>query len=499
MIKIINNKLHTPTWLFLVMLAILVLRVPTLFEPYSYGDEMIYLTLGNAIRQGVPLYSGVHDNKPPLLYITAAIAGNLFWFKAILAIWQIVYIYIFWKLSEALFPKKQTLQKISTIIFSVLTTIPFFEGTTANAENFMIGFTILAFYILLTKKLTSKNLLISGCLFSFAALFKIPAAFDIPAIIFLWIATSKHKKNSFVKIAKNTLILTIGFAIPIFITIAWYMAQGALKEYIIAAYLQNFGYLSSFRPDDTRLPFLQRNAPLFVRAGVVALGMFILYIKRKKLSKQYIFLTVWLLLSLFAVALSERPYPHYLLQSAPAIALLSGMLLTIQNFEQSLTIIPLSLAFLVPVYFNFWHYPTGSYYVKFLRFATGQTTKTEYFDTFGGQTNRNYKVAEFIASSTNKDGRVFVWGDSSVIYALSKRLPPIKYVADYHIKDFSSTEVVVSQLKQNPPTLIVTLPSSQVPPELSSFITSNYALTETIDGAEIWKLLSSGVRTLIFN
>ena len=55
------------------------------FEPYYYGDEMIYLALGQGLRQGIPLYLGLHDNKPPLLYLTAAISGNLFLFKVILA------------------------------------------------------------------------------------------------------------------------------------------------------------------------------------------------------------------------------------------------------------------------------------------------------------------------------------------------------------------------------------------------------------------------------
>jgi len=96
-------KLHTPVWLFILLVVVFILRIPSFFEPYSYGDEMIYLTLGEAIRQGVPLYLGVHDNKPPLLYILAAISGRLFWFKAILAIWHLITVFIFWKLSEVLF------------------------------------------------------------------------------------------------------------------------------------------------------------------------------------------------------------------------------------------------------------------------------------------------------------------------------------------------------------------------------------------------------------
>ncbi len=34
------DKLHTPRWLFVLLLIVLVLRIPSFFEPYSYGDEM---------------------------------------------------------------------------------------------------------------------------------------------------------------------------------------------------------------------------------------------------------------------------------------------------------------------------------------------------------------------------------------------------------------------------------------------------------------------------
>ena len=56
----------------LIILGVVVfLRVPSLFEPYWYGDEGIYLTIGRAMRGGMELYKEVHDNKPPLLYVVA--------------------------------------------------------------------------------------------------------------------------------------------------------------------------------------------------------------------------------------------------------------------------------------------------------------------------------------------------------------------------------------------------------------------------------------------
>jgi len=480
-----------PKWLFIVLICILILRIPTFFEPYSYGDETIYLTLGEGMRHGLTLYKDIHDNKPPLLYATAALAGSLFWFKAILCFWMLGTTVLFWKLTEQLFPKKKNLQCIATIVFAILTTLPLLEGRTANAELFMLGPTIGAFLLLLTKPHTTRIIFLAGILFSVATLFKVPAAFDIPAIVFLWFISMKYTKKNFVEFVRKTVILTIGFALPIVLTFIWYYFRGAFHEYLVAAWLQNFGYLSSFRPGDVKEPFLVKNGPLLMRGGVVALGLGILFLLRNKLSKQFIFVTAWLLFGLFAVTLSERPYPHYLVQSVPPVAILLGMLFTLQTLEQSLVIIPLSLFFFVPVYFRFWYYPTLPYYTHFVQFATGQLNREEYLKTFGDGVPDTYAISEFVASSTKPDDPVFVWGsDSSNVYALSRRLPPIKYVATYHINDFSSHEEVIQELKNKPPELVVVLSESDQFPELQLLLQDKYGLAETISGTTIWKYLS---------
>ena len=177
------DRLHMPdlpNWLIGLMAIVFILRIPSFFEPYYYGDEMVYLTLGQGVRQGLTLYKDIHDNKPPLLYLTAAAAGNLFWFKIILAFWNLITIVVFYKLAKLLFDKNEKAQKIATWIFGLLTTLPLLEGLTANSELFMIVFTILALLILLKEKVRSKHVFLAGILFGIGALYKIPAAFDLP-------------------------------------------------------------------------------------------------------------------------------------------------------------------------------------------------------------------------------------------------------------------------------------------------------------------------------
>jgi hypothetical protein len=483
----ISDKLHLPSlpnWLVGILALVFILRIPSFFEPYYYGDEMVYLTLGQGIRQGLTIYKDIHDNKPPLLYITAAVAGNLFWFKAILAFWNIVTIVIFYKLSKILFEKNQKAQKLSTLLFGLLTTLPLFEGLTVNSELFMIAFTICALLILLGKNLNFKKIFLAGILFGLGTLFKVPAAFDAPVIVFYWLITDGigEWKNIF----KKTVVLAAGFVIPLLIMFVWYFLKGALPQYINAAFLQNVGYLSSFRPGDVQKSFLIRNAPLLFRGFIVLVGSAVLYIFRKKLSARFTLFSIWTLFALFAITLSERPYPHYFIQVVAPISFLLTMFFTERNIEQALTVIPLALAFFIPFYYRFYYYSTTNYYLRFINFATGRETKQEYFNEFSSTTNRNYQIAEFISTSAKPGDRIFMWDpDSAAVYALSKHLPPIKYVVDYHILDYSTKAVEAKNIAANPPKFII-LTSNNPYTELIPLIRQKYILVNEIGNANIY-------------
>src|SRR3989344_3178082 len=477
------HKIHLPAWVVGVLALVFILRIPSFFEPYYYGDEMIYLTLGQGVRQGLTLYKDIHDNKPPLLYLTAAISENLFWFKAILAFWNLATIVLFFKLAKLLFKSEKTV-KVATIIFALLTTLPLLEGNTVNAELFMIGPSIIAFLLLLGEKLTSKKIFLAGFLFGIAALFKTPALFDVPIIVFYWLVT--EGLTNWKKVFKHTLLLLSGFIFPILLTFVWYFFRGALHEYVKAAFLQNVGYLSSFRPGDIQKPFIIRNAPLFTRAFVVFIGSAILWFFRKKLSKNFVLFSLWTLFALFAVTLSERPYPHYLIQAAVPISFFMAMFFTEKSFEQALVVLPLTLVFFVPVYYKYYNYSSYAYYLRFINFATGKINKLTYFSSFASTVNRNYEIANFLVSSSFANDRVFMWDtDSAAVYALSRRLPPIKYVVDYHINDFSGKSEVAKQIETNPPKFIILTTKYQYP-ELSELVKEKYILIQQVEDADIY-------------
>ena len=56
-------------WLLILILSLsIILRIPGLFEPCWYGDEAIYLVMGQGWQKGLRLYQDIFDHKPPVIF-----------------------------------------------------------------------------------------------------------------------------------------------------------------------------------------------------------------------------------------------------------------------------------------------------------------------------------------------------------------------------------------------------------------------------------------------
>lgn len=475
--SVLNKYCHVPHWLFAIIAFAFLLHIPSLIEPYYYGDELIYLTLGNGIRQGLTLYKDIHDNKPPLLYMVAAISENLFWFRAIATFWAIASIAAISKLSQSLRPKDTRFQVATTIAFAVGASVPLLEGHIANAENFMIFFVIVSVCLLLKKSSRFYVYLLSGLLLSLATLFKVPAFSDIGVLVPLILYPLAKKEASILNVTRRLLIFIFGIILPIAAFLIWYLTRGAGKEFVEAAFLQNLGYVSSWKEGaiTTGPSALTKLTPILIRAGVAGASILLviaLYLK-KKISPTVAISSIWLASSLFGITLSERPYPHYILQALPPLALLIGLLFSNKSKYQPYVVLPIFLTLSVIAYYKFWQYETRPYFQNMMNLSLDRDI-SDYRQQYGAHVVRTYELASYIQRTTNKADRVFVWEDSASLYALSRRLPPIKYVAGYHIHDFSSLDEVARQIEEHRPKMIVVYPESTPFPELMGIIERDY-------------------------
>lgn len=490
--KVVGSTLETKILLGILIITA-VARIPSLFEPYWYGDEAIYLTLGEGVRQGLVLYKDIFDHKPPAIYLLAAAAGSVFWFRLILLFWSLISTVLFWELAKNLFGQKMKPVILATSVFVFLTTIPLLEGNIANSEIFMIGPTIGAFLILLAaKKQTPKRLLAAGLLFSLATLFKVPAALDFATLVVFWLFSLKLIKKELIKIAKDIALVTLGFLGPIFLTFLYFWLNGAFAQYLDVVWSQNLTYISRWDVPTVTLATTIAQAGLTTRVLIFVVVISFIFIFRKRFSPPSLFTSLWFTFALFASLLSGRPYPHYLIQVVPPLALLTALVVFGKEKYRFLPV-PLLLLFLASlVFYKFYYYPVFSYYRNFLSFISGQQTKGQYLDYFDKRVATIYKLAKVINERTSRKDRVFIWGTAPELYALSRRLPSGRYVTSFHIKDFSGEEETLKALAQRRPRYIIVFKNETAPfPEFFRFLQSNYLYLESVDNAQLWKSLNS--------
>lgn len=471
-----------PYWLVILLSVTVLLRIPSLFGVYSYGDECIYLTLGQAAREGLTWYRDIHDNKPPLLYLLAMLSGNLFWFRAVLLAWGLATVYLFAKLAKILFPDHDMAVKMTTMTFVILSSLPILEGQTANAEVFMVIFTIAGILRILRGNFSNRAAFGVGILFSLGTLFKVPAATDFVGLIAFLLFFAPQNLKQFKTQIVRIFFLGLGFSVPILFTFAWYALQGAFKPYLIAGFLQNLGYLSTWKGS---------NVGLYLRTALLLVSFVFLWLARKRFLLNHNLIFIWFAFSLYGAILSDRPYPHYLFQVLPAFCFLIGIL-----FDKTKAGVKVFTIFLLVFacflyYFSFWHYSTLPYYRNFIIFALGQESKEIYQKNLGA--GDNYPIADLIDRNTLKTDKIFVWGETApCIYALSRRLPVGKYAATYHIIDFDGYLETASALEKQNPRLIIDLNTERNRfPRLSDLIDEKYHLFQRIDQAEIFLLKTS--------
>jgi len=484
-------------WIVVCLVGVLLLRIPSLFEPYWYGDEGIYLAIGAAIRKGLLLYRDIYDNKPPLLYLMAAAAGSVAWFRAILLVWMLITITFFWMLLNRLFGTNQKLVKIASGLLALLTSLPVIEGNIANSEIFMIGLTIIAFWLVYpllaaVKKRQKRGdwmqLTGSGLLLGTAFLLKVPALFDFMALAgFMFLSIDKKNiKTTMV----NMVMIGVGFVLPVAVSLVYFVLQGIGGDYIRITIAQNLGYVSSWKAGNISGGSFRDKLGLLGRGGMLLVFYGGLFWNRKKISKAALLTFCWFGFALFAALLSERPYAHYLIQLLPPLAILIGLLTASQKRLSKLVSLVLIICLVAAgVMIRFWYYPVVSYYANFIAYASGAKSQADYLANFSGQVRTTYAAGNYLAGETEDGEKIFIWGDHPYLYALSKTLPAGRFTVAYHIIDFRGQEETIAALRAQPSRLIVVDKNEKRPfEELFPFLEENYQLENEFDYLAVYRL-----------
>ncbi len=483
-IKKISDWIEKHEIILIILCGVVLLRLPGLFEPNRYADEDIYLTIGQGLARGGTLYRDIFDNKTPLIYLTAMVAGNVMWFRLILMIWNSINVVVIWKLAEKLIENKRGVI-LATVLFAIFSTIPLLEGEIANGEMFMIMPAAAAVYLLLSKTggvvSASKNYFFSGALFALAFLFKVPVAVELFGVVFFILFWKRI-------VDRRLWFLLFGFGLPVAMSLIYYYSVGVGEIYLRSALLQNISYLSSWGGGGGGSIF---SGSLTTRGLIMIFSLIVIWLVRNKVGDKFSLIFVWAVTALFGALLSGRPYPHYLLEIVGPSALLVAICLTKRTaYTAVLGLLFVTLVVVSVRRYDFWYYKSLPYYINFIDYIRGGKTKDQYYSYWGSGVLANYRAASYIKRVTSEDEKIFVWGTEPAIYALSNRALVGKYTVAYHVLDFSAKRETGELLIREKPKVIVVVENERKSfPEMAGLLVSDYVLTEKFENLKIYLLI----------
>lgn len=481
-----NRSFWLVLWSFV---GFFLLRFPSLFEPNWYGDEGIYQVIGNALNHGRLLYQGIWDNKPPLLYILYAfVHANQFAIRSLSLLFGLCATGFFFLLAKRLLHDKKS-ATLSLVLFTILFGTPLLEGNIANAENFML-LPVIAAGCLVLRFVSQKKrngLIYSGLLLSAAFLFKIVGLFDFTAFA-LFLVITHATDISLTRRTLKTFILTslqyikpllVGFFLPIVIVVLFFTLRGALSAFVTSIFVQNVSYVNYGNT------FIIPQGLLIFKTLVLSCAVLFLFWKRKNISFETLFILLWLSFSIFNALFSQRPYTHYLLVLLPSFCLFVGLLFEQKKRRKIMLVVLLLLFIFLSRMFSVYGYQkTFVYYQTFFSYLMGQKTRLAYQNFFDHNTPRDYALAQYVAMHAKSTDTLFVWGNNAALYALTNKLPPGRYIVEYHI--MGSKESIVetyNDLRHVRPRFVVVMPN--VPQMPYSLV--GYQHKITLDDAQIYE------------
>lgn len=478
------SKKHFTFWTLLAFsLVFFLLRFPSLYEPYWYGDEGVYQVIGRSLQSGKLLYRDIWDNKPPLLYIVYALFnGDQFWVRFVSLLSGLGAVLTFYFLSTKIF-KTFIASLVSSFLFVIFFGLPIIEGNIANAENFMLFPSLLGMLLLFlsmqTKMVKERKdrvlLFFAGISIGISTLFKIVGIFDaLTVFVFvLFLIVQSKRKNDTIKSVLNAywkriLPFVVGFTLPVLLTTLFFLVTNSLFYFLEATLTENVTYVGWHND------FFFPQGFLFLKTIVLVSTIAVLFYKKQWFSKETLFVVFWLLFSLFSAFFSQRPYTHYQLLFLPSLSLLAGYIFVEMARKKKLllALILSGIIFLASQSFNRWTLQKSLlYYQNFTDFITNKKSVEQYQSFFDNRTPRDYEVAAYIKKATKPGQEIFLWGNSAQIYTLSNTFPPGRFTVAYHISTNKNTVTETQDaLDKKKPQYVVLMPDEKfVPIDLSGY------------------------------
>jgi len=446
-----------------IVLLTIVVRLPSLVHPQPIDSEAMYSVVANEIVDGGRPYIDAVERKPPLLFWTYAaifkVVGKFNWkaLHIVALVWTLCAMLGLYVIGRELFDRNTGL--VAALFYCVFQPWPNWKNLTFDGEMIMNLPIIWAWAIAFRRSSSPlrPELFPAGALLGAAFLLKQPAAIAaVPLGIYLLLPSyrasrSLARTNSIIQ----ATVLTLGFSASLGLATIVLWKRGILHE----------AYYWTIADHDIPHVFWQKgivNTLAFLGACLpLVFGAIMACRDKDKIwtgkGPERIALLGLLAASAIGAAAGARFYPHYYVQLIPPLALLAA-----------------------PYYAQLWSRTIQPVH-RLLRPRVTYVWLALIVIAFSvanwiGLAERRVPSEEgrYLLSHSAPNDRIFVWGQSSVIYLDAHRRPASRYITVFPLTGYifggpipgfdtrsrilpGAWDILQRDFDKHPPTFIVDL------------------------------------------
>lgn len=479
------------------LVLLLVLRVPSLFEPHWYTDESGYATTAWMMSHGKVLFLTVWNNKPPLLFWIYQLSLGLFGpsefgLHLLSTIAEGAALIATWKLARAyLSPARVWVAMLLTALFLAT---PVFNGDLALPENFLVGCTAWAMVALLASARAPsrpRSLLLAGAagiLFAGACLIQQTALADLAAGAVVLVLVGRRGWT----LAVTTILVS---AVAVAVTIAPFVWSAGLHNVLFFLVSSYAGYTGT----SLQLSFWTLMPRLL--AGILLVwGVY----SARHWPAARLLPWVWLAALLLAYVLPNRPYVHFLLPAVPAAALLLARLrrphwrhwggwagLSLAPLLGSVLVVTAIWVTMLAAGFSsgtlFTVKLTAEYFPAFVGKLTGSLSASTYVQIYDQRASAVDDAVQWVKKNHLSGSTAVVWSPDAWAYLLGRLQPVLPGPTIYTDHLWLGQQELLKRVQQERPVVVILTSDSytQFGPILP-LLQRGYTEVEASAQGELW-------------
>ena len=419
-------------------------QVVRIVEPLGL-DQGLFACFARWVPRGALPYRDLFDSKPPLLLylygLAAAIPGDpvrALWMLE--AVWLAATLAVGFAFARRLANSRWAGLATAALLF-VSSWSPSWGGywSRIQAEELlalpMLGAAWLAWRAMERPRLA----LLTGVLTGVCGLMKVPSMAIAAAWALAWLvpaagATTPSRAH-WTSASRRIGLLVAGIAVPWLLSLAWFSAHGALRDFVQAVFVYPRHYAAIIAPPWTDV--LRDFGKTEVGKGslLLAAGLFGLITLRRARAREFWLVLPWIALTLSAVVAQRQLAGYHYLLAVPALAVAGGFGLVAMArsaFDAKDALRPtmaIATALVVALAVReAWTWRDA--YALDLERLRGAITRDDYLlrmqqGSYSIATEAH--AAEYVRDHTGPGDTLLVWGMSPGIYPLADRRPVTRF------------------------------------------------------------------------